>query len=101
MTTPRYPRHRLNTFSLQHDLVLNNTGDGWNGTMSIVVRHLVDDILSDGAPFTAELFWFDEDTDTSHHEVEVVVTGYSPSRNTFTLKDGRVINFGDVTGIGV
>lgn len=42
------------------DLILASSGDGWLGTFGIALRAAIEDILSDGAPFTARLEWEDE-----------------------------------------
>lgn len=46
------------------DITVESSGNGWMGTFGIVIRTLVDDILSDGKPFEARITYELEGTST-------------------------------------
>lgn len=39
------------------DLTIESSGEGWMGTFGVVLATLAEDILSDGAPFSARITW--------------------------------------------
>jgi hypothetical protein len=56
------------------DMLLTSSGQGWCGTFAIVVRTAVEDILSDGAPFSAVIEHETEvgDLQVGTHQIESV-----------------------------
>jgi len=71
------------------DLILASSGDGWLGTFGIALRATIEDILSDGAPFTARLEW--EDDNGKRHAETLQVEDLDPAAGHLVVTGVRVM----------
>lgn len=73
----------------------NDTPGQWDGTFSVLVRALIDDILSDGETFKATLS-FDDGVERFERSGSV-----SRREAGYVVIDGNLLSEDDITGIRV